>query len=141
MNIASISQLTSNSFELLNKLESFWWLFLRIWIAMIFFKSGLTKIDNFETTVFLFADEYQVPLLPPYFAALSATFFELAMPVLIVLGLATRFAVLPLIIMTAVIEFTYLSHAQHIFWAIVLVGLLLHGAGKLSADHWIKKRF
>lgn len=138
MSITFIRQTTSKIFNLLNKLEPLWWLFLRIWIASIFFKSGLTKIDDFETTIMLFEEEYRVPVISPYFAALSGTFFELAMPVLLVLGFATRFAVLPLIVMTAVIQFTYMDHLQHYYWAIILFGLLLHGAGTLSVDRMIK---
>lgn len=127
--------------RILNALRPAWWLLVRVWIAMVFFKSGLTKIDDFDTTVLLFADEYKVPLLPPYIAALSGTLFELACPVLLVLGLATRLAVLPLLAMTAVIQFTYLDHVQHYYWAIFLTGILLHGAGRWSLDHYVGKRF
>ncbi len=114
--------------------EPAWWLFLRIWIGYVFFVSGLTKIDDFETTVFLFEEEYSVPLLSPYLAALSATLFELTLPVFLWLGLATRVASLPLLVMTAVIQFTYLDHVQHYYWGIILVGLLIHGAGQWSAN-------
>jgi len=114
---------------------------LRVWIALVFFKSGLTKIEDFETTIMLFEEEYQVPMLSPYFAALSATFFELVMPVALVLGLATRFAAIPLLIMTVVIQFTYMDHVQHYYWGIVLLGLILHGGGKLSADYLIERKY
>lgn len=115
MSIACACKLTSKLFNILNGLQPLWWLFLRVWIAAVFFKSGLTKIEDFETTVLLFTDEYQVPLLPPYFAALSATLLELAMPVALTLGFATRLAALPLLVMTAVIQFTYIDHVQHYY--------------------------
>lgn len=134
-------KLISPVIHFLNRLEPLWWLFLRLWIAAVFFKSGLTKIDDFETTVLLFTEEYHVPVLSPYMAALSATFFELAMPVALVLGLGVRAAALPLLIMTAVIQFTYLNHVQHYYWAIMLVGLILHGGGKVSLDYWIARTY
>lgn len=140
MTIAAISSKTKHVFSLLNTLQPLWWLGIRIWIAYVFFNSGLTKIDDFDVTVFLFENEYAVPFIPPYFAAISATFFELACPLAIVLGCATRLAVLPLIVMTAVIQFTYQSHIDHLYWAIILSGLLLHGAGKLSIDYVFSKR-
>lgn len=141
MSIAAVRKITSQLFHSLNHLESLWWVLLRVWIAVVFFKSGLTKIEDFETTIMLFEEEYKVPMLSPYFAAISATFFEITMPVALVLGLATRFAAIPLLIMTAVIQFTYMDHVQHYYWAIVLLGLILHGGGNLSADYLIKRRY
>lgn len=113
----------------------------RAWIAWIFFNSGMQKINNWDNTLFLFEYEYSVPLLPVAFAAFSATAFELICPVLISLGWLTRLAVLPLIAMTLVIELTYQHHLQHWGWLAVLVLLLLNGAGRMSADAWITKRW
>lgn len=141
MKLSCACTLMTPVIHFLNRLEPLWWLFLRLWIAAVFFKSGLTKIDDFETTVLLFTEEYHVPVLSPYIAALSATFFELAMPVALVLGLGVRAAALPLLIMTAVIQFTYLDHVQHYYWAIMLVGLILHGGGKVSLDYWMARTY
>lgn len=110
-------------------------LLLRLWIGNIFWKSGLTKIGNWETTVSLFADEYKVPLLSPNLAALMATGVELAAPLMLLFGLATRINALALLVMTAVIEFSYMSFPAHQAWALVLLVLLTTGAGKLSIDH------
>ena len=114
---------------------------MRLWIADIFWKSGLTKLDDWETTLFLFEEEYQVPVLPTEFAAYSATFFELAMPILLLLGLASRLATLPLIAMTAVIQFTYLQHEQHYYWAFLLFAILSFGPGRASLDAFIQRHF
>lgn len=113
---------------------------LRLWIANIFWKSGLTKIANWESTKFLFREEYQVPLLPPELAAIMATTGELVAPILLVFGIAGRFGAAALLVMTAVIELTYLSHSQHIIWALVLVTIFLHGPGKFSIDYLISRR-
>lgn len=114
-------------------------LFIRLWMAEIFFSSGLTKIASWETTVALFADEYKVPLLPPELAAWLGTAAELACPVLLALGLASRFAAPPLIVMTLVIQFTYLDKAEHFFWIMLLAQIALRGPGALSVDTLINR--
>lgn len=139
MTLFRIQQFLTAIYGHLNRLQPLWWLALRIWIAAIFFKSGLTKIEDFETTLLLFEDEYAVPLISPYFAAISATFFELVMPIALVFGFATRLAAIPLLVMTAIIQLTYLDHLQHYYWAAILLGLILHGAGRLSIDAGIQK--
>ncbi|MFZ4125349.1 MAG: DoxX family protein [Rickettsiales bacterium] len=141
MTIAFIKQTTSRIFNALNHLQPLWWFGVRLWIAVVFFKSGLVKIDDFETTILLFAEEYNVPFIPPELAAYSGTFFELTCPVLLTLGFGTRFAALTLLAMTAVIQFTYLDHVQHYYWAILLTGLIIHGGGKWSLDRVLLRKF
>lgn len=116
-------------------------LFMRFWMAKIFWYSGLTKISNWQSTVFLFKDEYKVPVIPPEIAAYFATTFELSCPILLILGFATRFATLPMLAMTAVIQFTYLDLIDHRYWAMLLALILFYGPGPLSLDHWISKKF
>ncbi|PWC40433.1 hypothetical protein TSO221_25500 [Azospirillum sp. TSO22-1] len=110
-------------------------LLLRVWIAGVFFRSGLTKIADFDTTILLFQSEYAVPLLPPELAALLSTAFELTCPVLLVAGLGTRLAALPLIGMTLVIDATYQHHIDHLYWLMLLGLIVLCGPGMLSLDH------
>ncbi len=119
---------------------------LRLWVANVFWKSGLTKIQSFETTVFLFTHEYHVPLLSPQVAATLGTFTELVFPVLLALGLAGRFsaAVLFIFNIVAVISYPDLNEfglEQHQIWGLMLLVLVLHGPGKLSIDHWIARRW
>ncbi len=119
---------------------------LRLFLANVFFKSGLTKIQTWDSTLYLFREEYKVPLLPPDFAAYLGTASELAFPVLLVLGLFGRFGALGLTILNAVAAYSYydqLSEAglnQHLYWGLLLGVLLLHGMGKWSADAWLEKR-
>ena len=113
---------------------------MRLWIADVFWKSGLAKLNDWEGTIALFADEYQVPVLPPELAAYMGTAVELIAPVLLVIGLGTRFAALSLLIMTAVIEFTYLHFDIHLVWALMLALILTQGAGKASIDYFIHKK-
>ena len=113
---------------------------IRLWMAKIFFYSGLVKIGSWQTTLLLFAEEYQVPLIPVEFAAISATAIELVAPVLLVIGLGARLAAVPMLIMTAVIQFTYLDSVEHAYWAILLGRILVRGAGEYSIDYLIRKR-
>jgi putative oxidoreductase len=108
----------------------------RLAVATVFIKAGLTKIASWETTVQLFADEYKVPVLPPELAATMAATFELGCSALLVLGLATRAATLPLLGMIAVIQTFVYPHAypEHLTWASLLLFLLTRGAGPWSLD-------
>jgi putative oxidoreductase len=113
----------------------------RFAVAGVFFRSGMTKIANWDLTVQLFQDEYHLPLLPPDLAASMGATLELSMPVFLVLGLFTRLATLPLLGMTAVIEiFVYPQNwPEHLTWASLLIFLLVRGPGAYSADHGIAR--
>jgi len=115
---------------------------LRLAVATVFWNSGMTKLPNWDMTVALFADEYQVPLLPPELAAYMAATIELTTPVMLVLGLLTRPAAAVLLGMTAVIQiFVYpMAWPTHIQWAAMLLILLARGPGTLSLDWLIWRR-
>lgn len=120
-------------------------LLARVVIGLVFYKSGLTKIDGFaikDATIFLFAEEYKVPLISPVLAAYMATAAELSLPWLLWLGLGARFAALGLLGMTAVIQtFVYPdAYMTHGLWAIALLMIIKFGAGALSVDHLIRSR-
>ncbi len=115
----------------------------RIGVGGVFWFSGLTKIASWQTTVVLFRDEYKVPLLPAEMTAFLATTLELTCPVLLLVGLASRLATLPLLAMTFVIEvFVYPEDWNiHLIWATMLLFILTRGPGTLSLDHLIARRF
>jgi len=118
-------------------------LLARVIIGLVFFNSGLTKIDGFSIkpgTFFLFAEEYKVPVLPPDFAAYIATTAELTLPLLLWIGLGTRLAATALLCMTAVIQiFVYPdAYVTHGLWAVALLFLMKYGAGELSLDHLVR---
>ncbi|MGO8920399.1 MAG: DoxX family protein [Stellaceae bacterium] len=114
-------------------------LMARIGIGAVFFNSGLTKIASWQTTVVLFRDEYKVPLLPPELAATLGATVELTCPVLLLLGLATRLATLPMLGMTFVIEaFVYPEDwVEHLTWATLLLFILTRGPGAVALDRWL----
>jgi putative oxidoreductase len=132
----------------------------RFAIAGIFWKSGQTKIEglaidivngefNFgmprlsDSVVELFRDEYKLPLVPPELAAPLAAMAEHLFPLLILLGLATRFSALALLVMTATIQFLVYPDAwpTHGVWATVLIYIAARGPGCVSLDHLIARRF
>jgi putative oxidoreductase len=118
-------------------------LLFRVSIAAVFWNSGLTKLASWQTTIVLFRDEYKVPVLPPELAATLAASVELTCPVLLVLGLASRLATLPMLGMTFVIEtFVYPEDwIEHLGWASFLLFILTRGPGPISVDRFIARWF
>jgi putative oxidoreductase len=116
---------------------------MRIAVGAVFFNSGLLKINSWEFAIKLFEDEYKVPFIDPAWAARLAAFNELTFPVLLVLGLATRLATLPLVGMILVIQTLVYPQAwvEHLLWGSILVFLLSRGPGVISLDALIERRF
>lgn len=114
---------------------------MRLYVARDFFNSGLSKITIWCSTLSLFRDEYQVPFIPFELAAYLSTFFELTCSILLVFGFLSRFAALPLLFMTAVIQLTYISSMEHFYWAVFLCAIIFYGPGKISFDYFIHKKF
>ena len=117
---------------------------IRLYLAKFFFSSGLTKIADFNRTVALFTDEYKVPVLPPEIAAVLSTTAELSLPVLLVIGLFTRFAGIGLFVMTLVIElFVYPSAvtglAENQFIMLLAFAIAAFGSGRMGIDAWLFK--
>jgi putative oxidoreductase len=141
-----LSDLMHKTTDILTFLSPVGDLILRCWVAYAFWVSGLTKIQNWDSTLYLFNDEYSVPLLPPELAAYMGTAAELGLPVLLAFGLLGRFAASSLFLfnIVAVLSYPDLGTAgieQHKVWGIMLLVCLLHGPGKISIDQWIRKRF
>ena len=116
---------------------------LRLGVADVFWRSGLTKLPvGNDTVLMLFREEYKVPLLPPETAAYLATFMELSCPVLLVLGVLTRPAAAVLLAQTLIIQiFVYpMSYPDHLLWAGPLLYLLLRGPGRWSIDAIVRNR-
>lgn len=135
--------------RLMHALQPLAALLARIYVAQVFFVSGLTKLRDWDITLALFMDEYKVPLLPPALAAAMGTMGELALPLLLVLGLGGRFAALGLsmVNLVAVVSLAEVAPAalqQHITWGVLLAALALYGPGNWSLGQplrdWLLRR-
>lgn len=131
-------------------------LLVRVFVGWQFFKSGLTKISNFDTTITLFEYEYSVPLLSPEIAAYLGTAAELVLPVLLWVGLATRWTALALFLfnIVAVISYPPLyelalesgfaqfspGFIQHVVWGLLMLVTISYGPSKVSFDNFFAQK-
>lgn len=128
-------------------LQSAFLAFLRIHVSWQFLKSGWLKLQDWETTRFLFEEEYKVPLLSPALAAVAGTAGEIVFPVLLILGLLGRYAALGLsaVNVMAVAAYAHVllgegfeaALGQHYLWGLMLLALIVYGPGRWSLDQWL----
>ena len=113
----------------------------RLYVAYVFFMSGLESLRSWDATLYLYESEFHVPLLPPHVAAVMGTAGEVLLPPLLLLGLFGRFGALGLFVVNAVALLSYLYALQppaimfHVIWGILLSVVALWGPGKWSLDH------
>ena len=122
----------------------------RWFVSWQFLKSGWLKLTEWDTTLFLFRDEYRVPVLPPGAAAVAGTFGELFFPLLLVAGLFTRVGALGLFAVNALAVVSYwhvlgsegfeAALAQHVLWGYMLAVIAVVGGGGISLDTWLERR-
>lgn len=139
--LVSINQRAASALE---PLQSLLLAALRIYVSWQFLKSGWLKLQDWETTRFLFEEEYRVPLLAPSAAAALGTAGELVFPLLLIVGLLTRYAALGLSAVNVVAVVAYAqvlmsdgfeaALGQHYLWGLMLLTLLVFGPGRLSVD-------
>ena len=133
-----LTTVVTRTFTLLGKVPlSLHQVLFRLAIAGVFLRAGLNKVASWESTVALFREEYRVPVLPPEIAAVMASSVEVGCSLLLLAGLATRVATLPMLGMIATIQLFVYPQAwpEHLTWASILVFLLTRGGGTLSLDH------
>ena len=143
--IDRLIRLTQTSVGGIDRLSSIIDLVIRLWVANVFWKSGLTKIATWDSTLYLFEYEYAVPLIPTELAAILGTGVEITMPVLLAFGLGTRFSALVLFVFNviAVVSYPTLNDVgikDHQYWGLLLLVSFFHGPGALSLDHFVSKR-
>jgi putative oxidoreductase len=120
-------------------------LFIRVYVAKVFWMSGQTKIQSWESTLMLFEYEYAVPVIPFGIAAYAATSVELVAPVMLVLGLGTRLGAVSLFALNYVATISYpdinvAGIKDHLLWGTMLAVSFFHGPGKLSVDHLLRRK-
>lgn len=136
--------------HLFNRLSDVGDLAVRVWIAQVFFTSGLSKLTDWDTTLVLFKYVYATPFMSPAVAAYLGTAVELVFPVMLVLGLGGRLFIFCFLIynVICVLSFHFLwtpsgasGFDDHVLWGLLLMMLMFHGMGRLSVDHWLHKKF
>ncbi len=120
-------------------------LLCRIWVATVFFKSGLIKVSSWPSTLYLFEFEYQVPVIPWELAAFLGTAIELIVPIFIALGVLTRpmAALLFVFNITAVVSYPLLwekGFYDHQLWGLMILVIIVWGSGPYSFDRLLKRR-
>lgn len=130
--------------------DGFLVLMARLSMAAFFIRAGQTKItmgdggiELSSSAVYLFQEEYKLPLLDPTMAAWLAIGAEHLFPVLLIVGLATRLSALALLGMAATIQiFVYPgSWPDHLMWAVMLTFIASRGPGPLSLDlFWCRRK-
>ncbi|MGD2130804.1 MAG: DoxX family protein [Lysobacterales bacterium] len=115
----------------------------RLYVAKVFFASGWNKIQDWDTALYLFREEYHVPLLPPEFAAYLGAGGELGFSALLVIGLWTRFSAAGLFVLNVVAVVSYygalktspVALQDHLEWGLLLGLLAVGKARQLTVDH------
>jgi len=133
----------------LNPLQPLFALGARLYVSWQFFKSGYIKITTWDSTLYLFENEYHTPVLSPHVAAVAGTFGELFFPTVLVLGIAGRLSAIGLFAVNAMAVISYANVllaegyeaalGQHVLWGSLLLFLMLYGPGKLSLDYLLNR--
>ena len=134
-----IARLYATLEDLLDSLQPFAALAIRLYVAKVFALSGWLKVSRWDSTLALFENEYHVPLLSPQTAAVLGTTAELALPLLFALGIRSRVVALGLFVfnIVAVISYPDLSPAglkDHVFWGALMLVIAFYGPGRFSVD-------
>jgi putative oxidoreductase len=135
--------------RLLNPLRSLFALGARLYVSWQFLKSGYLKVTSWDSTIYLFENEYHTPVLSPHAAAVAGSFGELFFPTLLVLGLVSRLSAIGLFAVNAMAVISYsqvllaegseAALGQHILWGTLLVFLMIYGPGKFSLDYLLNR--
>ena len=128
----------------------------RLYVAWVFFASGLQSLRDWSSTLWLYANCFQVPLLPPAVAAVAGTAGEIVLPPLLALGLFGRCGALGLFVVNAVALLSYLHTLHvgvfelgaqltpammfHFIWGLLALAVALWGPVRWSVDAALRAR-
>jgi len=141
----SISYLYINIADKISTLEPLALLAARCYVAWAFFSSGLTKLRDWDSTLLLFEYEYEVPVLPYELAAYLGTAAEIVLPLLLIIGLASRFSALGLFFVNIVAvisleEIAPAAFSEHILWGMLLALVVIFNGGRFAVDRIVKQK-
>ncbi|HEY0802458.1 MAG TPA: DoxX family protein [Steroidobacteraceae bacterium] len=136
--------------HLFDYLRSPFALLVRWYVSWQFLKAGFLKLTSWDSTIYLFENEYHTPVLSPHVAAVAGTVGELFFPTLLVIGFVSRFGAIGLFAVNAMAVISYsqvllaegyeAALAQHVLWGTLIVFLAVYGPGKLSIDQLLQRR-
>ena len=143
--LISANQIYRRIVDKINALEPVALLAARFYVGWAFFSSGLTKLNNWDSTLFLFEEEYHVPLLPYELAAYLGTAAEIILPLLLMAGLASRLSALGLFFVNIVAvisleDIAAAAYAQHVLWGMLLLQVVIFSGGRFAFDHMVKRQ-
>ena len=143
--LLSANQIYRRIIEKVSMLEPVALLAARLYVGWAFFSSGLTKLNNWDSTLFLFEEEYHVPLLPYELAAYLGTAAEIILPLLLMAGLASRFSALGLYFVNIVAGISLeniaaAAYAQHVLWGTLLLQVVIFSGGRFAFDYMVKRK-
>ncbi|CAM3126688.1 DoxX family protein [Moritella viscosa] len=143
--LLSANQIYRRIIEKVSMLEPVALLAARFYVGWAFFSSGLTKLNNWDSTLFLFEEEYHVPLLPYELAAYLGTAAEIILPLLLMAGLASRFSALGLFFVNIVAvisleDIAAAAYAQHVLWGTLLLQVVIFSGGRVAFDYIVKRK-
>jgi len=143
--LLSANQIYRRITEKVSMLEPVALLAARFYVGWAFFSSGLTKLNSWDSTLFLFEEEYHVPLLPYELAAYLGTAAEIILPLLLMAGLASRFSALGLFFVNIVAvisleDIAAAAYAQHVLWGTLLLQVVIFSGGRFTFDYVVKRK-
>ncbi|NQZ91813.1 MAG: DoxX family protein [Moritella sp.] len=143
--LLSANQIYRRIVDKINALEPVALLAARFYVGWAFFSSGLTKLNNWDSTLFLFEEEYHVPLLPYELAAYLGTAAEIILPLLLMAGLTSRLSALGLFFVNIVAvisleDIAAAAYAQHVLWGMLLLQVVIFSGGRFAFDHMVKRQ-
>lgn len=150
MSLTAVVASVNSASRIFERLANPMLLITRCHVSWVFLKSGWLKVSDWDSTLFLFREEYRVPLLPPETAAVLGTAGELLFPALLIAGLFGRLSALGVqaVNVLAVVSYAHVllqegfeaAIAQHYLWGLMLLVLIVYGPGRWSLDGWMAQK-
>jgi putative oxidoreductase len=139
-----VSSLLRRLDEVAVALQPLFALAIRLYLFRVFFLSGLTNLRCWDSTLYLFSNEYHVPVLPPAVAAVMGAGGELIFPIMLLLGWQSRFAAAGLFVVNLIAVLSYpglepVMIKDHVLWATLIAFLFFHGTGRWSLQTVLRR--
>jgi putative oxidoreductase len=112
---------------------------IRLWIAKLFGFFGFVQMLHWQTTLVVAGQENPIPFLEPSSAAFVSTAIYLVCAALLAMGFMTRYAALPLLLLSLITQIHYTPFDTQLFWIALAGWFAIHGAGPISLDNLLRR--